>query len=85
MDDLLRRRDLSGDRTPYDRSLRILRTGRPHVPRPETAARVIGEALTAGRPKIRYPVGWNARLFCVGERLLPDRAQDRLFRAMLGR
>ncbi len=84
-DDLLRRRDLSGDRTPYDRSLRILRTGRPHFPGPETAARVIGEALTAGRPKIRYPVGWDARLLCVGERLLPDRAQDRLFRAVLGR
>lgn len=83
-DDLLRRRNLSGDRTPYDRSLRILRTGRPHVPGPETAARVIGEALTAGRPKIP---GWGGMpvLFRVGERLLPDRAQDRLFRAVLGR
>ncbi len=84
-DDLLRRREHSGDPTPYDRSLRLLRTGRRYMPGPEIAAEVIGRALTAGRPEVRYQVGVDAPLVRLTERLLPDRVHDRLVRAVLGR
>ena len=84
-EDLLRRREHVGDPTPYDRSLRLLRTGRPYMPGPEMAAEVIGRALTAGRPEVRYQVGVDAPLVRLAERLLPDRAHDRLVRAALGR
>lgn len=84
-DDLERRRRRSGDATPYDRSLRMLRAGRRHFPGPETAAEVIGRALTAGRPAVRYQVGLDAPLVRLTERLLPDRVHDRLARAALGR
>ena len=84
-DDLLRRREGAGDTTAYDRSLRILRTGRPYMPGPEIAAEVIGRALTAGRPELRYSVGLDAPLVRLAERLLPDRAHDRLVRAAMGR
>ena len=84
-DDLLRRREGAGDRTAYDRSLRILRTGRPYMPGPAIAAEAIGRALTAGRPDVRYSVGLDAPFMRLAERLLPDRAQDRLIRAAMGR
>ncbi|HEX2046683.1 MAG TPA: SDR family NAD(P)-dependent oxidoreductase [Acidimicrobiales bacterium] len=84
-DDLLRRREKAGDPTPYDRSLKLLRTTRPYMPGPERAAEVIGRALTAGRPDVRYTVGYDAPLVRLSERLLPDRAHDRLVRAVLGR
>jgi NAD(P)-dependent dehydrogenase (short-subunit alcohol dehydrogenase family) len=84
-DDLLRRREEAGDRMPYDRALRLLRTGRPYMPGPEMAAEVIGKALTAGRPDVRYMVGVDAPFVRLTERLLPDRAHDRLVRAVLGR
>jgi NAD(P)-dependent dehydrogenase (short-subunit alcohol dehydrogenase family) len=84
-DDLLRRRRQAGDPTPYDRSLKLLRTARAYMPGPEIAAEVIGKALTAGRPEIRYQVGMDAPLVRLSERLLPDRAHDRLLRAVMGR
>ena len=84
-DDLRRRREVAGDPTPYDRSLRILRASRPSMPGPETAAEVVGTALTAGRPEVRYQVGLDAPLVRLAERLLPDRVHDRLVRAALGR
>jgi NAD(P)-dependent dehydrogenase (short-subunit alcohol dehydrogenase family) len=84
-DDLARRREGAGDATPYDRALRLLRTGRPYMPGPEIAAEAIGRALTAGRPRVRYSVGLDAPFVRVGERLLPDRAQDRLARMAMGR
>lgn len=84
-DDLLRRRGQSGASTAYDRSLRILRATRPFMTEPAAAAKVIGRALTAGRPAIRYKVGPDAPLVGLVEHLLPERVQDRLLRAFLGR
>lgn len=45
---------------------------------PEKVAAVIGQALTAGRPKSRYLVGADARAMVLMRRLLPDRLTDRL-------
>ena len=84
-DDLERRRPRSGDATPYDRSLRIVRAGRPYFPGPEIGAEAVGRALTAGRPSVRYQVGLDAPFVRLTERLLPDRVHDRLVRAALGR
>lgn len=83
--DLLQRRELAADPTTYDRSLAILRRTRPALPGPEIVAEVIGEALTAGRPRVRYEVGGDAPLVRWAEHLLPDRAQDFVLRAALGR
>jgi NAD(P)-dependent dehydrogenase (short-subunit alcohol dehydrogenase family) len=45
---------------------------------PEKVAAVIGQALTAKRPKTRYLVGADARVMVLMRRLLPDRLGDRL-------
>jgi NAD(P)-dependent dehydrogenase (short-subunit alcohol dehydrogenase family) len=83
--DLLRRREHTGDRTAYDRALKLLHTVRPYMPGPERAAEAIGTALTAGRPDVRYKIGLDVPFVRLSGRLLPDRAQDRLLRAVLGR
>ena len=44
---------------------------------PDDVARVVLEAITAERPKARYPVTPSARLLLGLRRLLPDRAWDR--------
>ncbi|MET7464491.1 SDR family NAD(P)-dependent oxidoreductase [Nonomuraea sp. NPDC005501] len=56
------------------------RSGSP----PETIARAVVTALTARRPRTRYPVGGHAKLLTRLQRALPDRAVDALFRRMLG-
>ena len=43
---------------------------------PEDVARTIGKALTARRPKTRYPVTASARLLLTQRKLMPDRAWD---------
>jgi NAD(P)-dependent dehydrogenase (short-subunit alcohol dehydrogenase family) len=83
--DLRRRREQSGDRTAYDRALKLLHTTRPYMPGPDRAAEAIGTALTAGRPDVHYKVGWDVPLVRLSGRLLPDRVQDRVLRAVLGR
>jgi NAD(P)-dependent dehydrogenase (short-subunit alcohol dehydrogenase family) len=45
---------------------------------PETVAHAIEKAITARRPRARYPVTPSARLFMGQRRLLPDRAWDGL-------
>jgi hypothetical protein len=54
------------------------RTGKERlgVP-PEVVARTVAHALTAGKPKTRYLVGWDARI-AVLFTLVPDRLRDRL-------
>ena len=49
---------------------RIAREGLP----PEEVARVVGEAVTAERPRARYVVGRPAKVQALAARLLPDRA-----------
>jgi NADP-dependent 3-hydroxy acid dehydrogenase YdfG len=45
---------------------------------PEDVAKAIGKAITARRPRSRYPVTLSARVFMTQRALLPDRAWDRL-------
>jgi NAD(P)-dependent dehydrogenase (short-subunit alcohol dehydrogenase family) len=45
---------------------------------PEKVAKVVAHALTARRPRTRYPVGADARAMATLKRLLPDRLRDRL-------
>jgi NAD(P)-dependent dehydrogenase (short-subunit alcohol dehydrogenase family) len=47
---------------------------------PEAVARVIEKAISARRPKTRYPVTASARLALFQRRLLTDRAWDRVMR-----
>ena len=54
------------------------RPDRPDFP-PELVARAVEHALTARRPKTRYPVGRDAQIVVRLARLLPDRWLDRLF------
>ncbi len=84
-DDMVRRRTGSVYATAYDRALRLLRAleGRMHPP--SDVAEVIGNALTAGRPRARYRVGADAVLLEWANSLLPARARDRVVRAALGR
>jgi NAD(P)-dependent dehydrogenase (short-subunit alcohol dehydrogenase family) len=43
---------------------------------PDVVARAVHHALTAVRPRIRYPVGQDARLLATLPRVLPDRWLD---------
>jgi NADP-dependent 3-hydroxy acid dehydrogenase YdfG len=47
---------------------------------PEAVAKAIERALTARRPKARYPVTASARLMMGQRRLMPDRLWDRVMR-----
>lgn len=47
------------------------------------AARVIAKAVTAEKPRTRYPIGRDAALITRLARILPDRALDRLIAAAL--
>lgn len=50
----------------------------------EAVARVVADALTASRPRVRYLVGADARFRAMLKWILPDRAQDRLLAWFLG-
>ena len=45
---------------------------------PEAVAKAIEKAITARRPRSRYPVTLSARVFMTQRALLPDRAWDRV-------
>jgi NADP-dependent 3-hydroxy acid dehydrogenase YdfG len=45
---------------------------------PEAVAKAIDKAITARRPRPRYPVTLSARVFMTQRALLPDRAWDRV-------
>lgn len=83
-DDLRRRRRGSTSTHAYDRALGTLRRLRPFMGEPVAAAEVIGEALTAGRPRARYRVGGDARVIGFLDAVLPVRLKDRLARAVVG-
>jgi NAD(P)-dependent dehydrogenase (short-subunit alcohol dehydrogenase family) len=57
-------------RRAYDREI--------HGSRPEVVAHAILHALTARRPRTRYPVGEHAGMMVRAPRLLPDRLLDRI-------
>jgi NAD(P)-dependent dehydrogenase (short-subunit alcohol dehydrogenase family) len=50
----------------------------PGIIRPETVARTIVRAATAGRPRTRYLVGTSAHLYLGLRRLVSDRLWDRI-------
>jgi NAD(P)-dependent dehydrogenase (short-subunit alcohol dehydrogenase family) len=51
----------------------------------DAAARVIAKAVTARRPRTRYPVGRDAAVLTRLTRVLPDRALDRVIAATVRR
>ncbi len=53
-----------------------------HGSPPEVVARAVHHALTARRPRTRYPVGQDARLLVTLPRLLPDRLLDSIRRRL---
>ncbi len=84
-DDLLRRRRGSDDPTAYDRSLGVVRILRRWLGPPRAAAEVIGEALTADRPRAHYRVRADAPVVEFLDLVLPTGVKDRLARKVLGR
>lgn len=82
--DLLTRREGSAQARAYDRALGILRALAGHMHPPAKVAAVIGEALTAPRPRTHYPVGLEASLLAVAGGLVPRRARERILRVALG-
>ena len=59
---------------------RFSKAGRTKGIAPERVAHVIEHALFASRPRMRYPVGPDARMLVVLQWLLPDRAFEWLVR-----
>ena len=57
---------------------RVLAAGENQGSAPEVVAAAIARAVTAPRPRTRYPVGAGARPMVLAARLLPDPLKDRL-------
>jgi short-subunit dehydrogenase len=83
-EDLYRRRPDSRYASSYDRALRILHTLEGTIHPPSMVAEIIGTALTATRPHIRYKAGREVLLLRAAGVLLPRRARDRAVRTVLG-
>jgi len=58
----------------------VIRRSLERAPDPAVVARAVAHALTARRPRTRYPVGPDSRLVPLGRRLLPDWIAERLIR-----
>ncbi len=79
--------DGTSDSAYHERKLRCelaIRESLPRAPKPAIVAQAVAHALTARRPKLRYPVGNEARLVGLGKRLLPDRLNLKLIRDHFG-
>jgi NAD(P)-dependent dehydrogenase (short-subunit alcohol dehydrogenase family) len=50
-----------------------LGTAALQAPDPSAIVRVVDKALSARKPRLRYPVGWEAWLIAAARRVLPDR------------
>ncbi len=70
--------------TAYQRTLQGVELTRPIMGDPKTVARVIGGAVTGGRPKARYLVGYDAQLARLYSRTVPETVRDRMARLTLG-
>jgi NAD(P)-dependent dehydrogenase (short-subunit alcohol dehydrogenase family) len=73
----------------YGKLIAAVREGTQRIARetgsePSEVAEVIGEALTASRPRTRYLVGNDAKQRAVMAKLLPARVMDRLIGRALG-
>jgi len=62
---------------------RRLRLNQAGAASPEGCARAVAHALTARRPRTRYPVGLDGRVQILLAGLLPDRLRDRLIARLL--
>lgn len=82
--DLVRHRVGSGHVTAYDRALELLHTFEGRMHPPSRVAEVVGEALTAGRPRRRYRVGAETALLGTLHAAAPRRLRDRVVRTALG-
>jgi len=51
---------------------------------PESAARVVGRALTSSAPRARYLVGRDAQAVAVAQPFVPTRIRDRVTRLVMG-
>ncbi|HME73677.1 MAG TPA: SDR family oxidoreductase [Myxococcota bacterium] len=58
----------------------VIRCSLDRAPDPTVVARRVLRALSARRPRTRYPVGPDSRLVPLGRRLLPDWIAERLVR-----
>ena len=58
----------------------VIRRSLDKAPGPAVVARAVFRALSAPRPRTRYPVGPDSRLVPFGRRLLPDWIAERLIR-----
>jgi NAD(P)-dependent dehydrogenase (short-subunit alcohol dehydrogenase family) len=59
----------------------VIEESLPRAPGPEVVARAVHRALTARRPRVRYPVGPDSWLVPFGRRFLPDAVTLRLIRS----
>jgi NAD(P)-dependent dehydrogenase (short-subunit alcohol dehydrogenase family) len=59
----------------------VIRDSLPKAPPPKVVARAIERALSARRPRVRYPVGADSFLVPIGKRLLPDWAALQIIRS----
>jgi short-subunit dehydrogenase len=83
-EDLHRRRVASRYVSSYDRALRILHTLDGHMHPPTVVAEVIGTALTATRPRVRYRAGREVALLRAAGVVVPKRVRDVAVRTVLG-
>ena len=65
-------------------SEKTIRDSFPKSPGPEVVADVVEKALTARRPKLRYPVRREALLVGLGKRFLSDRLSLKTIRDHYG-
>jgi len=72
----------------YEQDLRSMRKSSAKMEKTgmsvEYVLRAIRHALTARRPKTRYPVGFRTHLACWAARNLPDRMRDGFMRRAMG-
>ena len=73
----------------YGKLIEAVRAGTQRIARetgsePTAVAGVIGEALTAAKPRARYLVGRDAKVRAAMARVLPDRVMDRMIGRALG-
>jgi short-subunit dehydrogenase len=66
---------------PVQNAERVIRELLPKAPGPEVVANAILHALSARRPRVRYPVGPDSKLVPLAKRLLPERLALAMIRA----
>ncbi|MFT5194549.1 MAG: NAD(P)-dependent dehydrogenase (short-subunit alcohol dehydrogenase family), partial [Candidatus Promineifilaceae bacterium] len=79
--DILAKSDDPADYDEIKEKFRVLnRNGFKKAPGPEGVAHAIHHAVVSKRPKIRYRVGQDAKIFITVKQMISDRLMDRLIR-----